>query len=165
MKKVFLLLAAIALTVFVVFGPTAYHKQRAKSFVQFARNGVTVRVIGTARDAGNPILVPSGVGLFLANEFELTNSRGEKRRLVLCNGHPGYYRLLLAATPSTFANWKPSRVVLQMAEEPLEDPHKAGGWWVNHLGFERYLQIAEEPAAAPLNSRMTAKAAPALPGA
>lgn len=140
-KKVFLLLAVIALTVLAVLGPTAYRKQRAKSFVQFAQNGVTVRIVGTVRGTGNPILVPGGMGLLLAHKFELTNSRGEKRYLVLCNGHPGYDRLFLA-TPSVF-DQKPSRVVLRMAEEPLEDPHKAGGWWINHLGFERYLQIAE----------------------
>lgn len=141
-RIVSLSLLAAALIFLLYKLPGSYRQARADSLVSFAQGGVTVRVLGPAYDSGNPALVPGGIGLLLATEFELRNYKGEVRDIVLCNGHPDYW-VLSGAAPLEERPGRDARpghpVELSISPQELRDEHVD----VNHLGFMRYVRVAE----------------------
>ena len=140
MKKV-AVVGGVARAILAIYAmislPEVYRKNKAEAFAQFAAGGVSVRETGrTIAGSYDLILVPTGMGLLLSQEFELTNSDGEKRLVMLCNGHPDYWKLE-QATPR--AARRGSRVNVVFSSAAVQDEHVDD----NHLGFQRHLRFEE----------------------
>ncbi len=117
--------------------PEVYRKHTAEAFARFAEGGVSVRETGrTIAGSYDLISVPTGIGLLLSQEFELTNSNGEKRVVMLCDGHPDYL-VLERALPH--ANPHGNRVSITYSPAAVQDEHVDE----NHLGFQRHLRFEE----------------------